>query len=520
MTARAALPRRERAAWIPLVALALGLRLYHLGHADVWIDEANAIRIASGPLRDLPRQLAWDSSPPLYYAFLHVWMALFGDGPFAVRLPSALFGTGVVLATFGVGRRALGPSPALLAALVVAVSPVAIFHAQQARMYALLPLLALGATHFWVRHLEDGRGRDLALALGLVVLALYTHNFAFHLLVALAALALVSGRFWRRLPRWILAAGVVAAAYAPWVPTFLEQLERKDHYAWFLPLWELYGSLGAVWRTFLSYSPAGEFVLYEHPQPVSFLGIPAVFAAGLAVVGAARVVADARTAVAAWPLVLLALPIASGVALSHVVTPHYVPGRVDQMMFPAFALLAGAGLASLRPAFARAAAAIAVVAMGLAAMGAFTVDYRALGFDGSDRELAAAIAAENRAGDVVLCTSLTRPSLEYYLRRAGVEATLLSYPRDTALHPAAQNDRRLYRDFPALLREAEVVIARARESAGPRGRLFVVRDTIAVNDALSRASLARRFDVEETRVLGRFVQAGTEEILWLTLNRL
>ncbi|PZR79154.1 MAG: hypothetical protein DLM65_11370, partial [Candidatus Aeolococcus gillhamiae] len=60
-----------------VVAASFGLRVADLG-SWLWIDEGTTIGVASHRLSDIPRLLARDGSPPLYYILLHGWMALFG----------------------------------------------------------------------------------------------------------------------------------------------------------------------------------------------------------------------------------------------------------------------------------------------------------------------------------------------------------------------------------------------------------------------------------------------------------
>lgn len=507
---------------VAVLALAAGLRLHDLGRADVWVDEANGILIASGALSDIPARLRFDSSPPLYYGLLHVWKALAGDGAAALRLLSVAFGVALAGAAWAVGARLPIRGAGLFSALAVATSPVHVFHSQQVRMYTLLGLLALLSVWLLVRFLRGGRTRDLALFVATTAAALYTHNFALHLGVVHVALVLLSGTALRRLPRLGLAAAALVALYAPWLPTLLHQLENPDHYAWYLPLWNGYGPLGAAWRTLLSFSPAGEFVMFDHGGAPSWHALPAVLGAGTAAFGAwalwrRRAPGDRPEAV--WLPAYLALPIASALLLSSFLAPHYVPGRVDQLVYPAYALLLGAGIAALPARGLRAASGVALVGFGVAMHSAYATDAVARGFDGSDRALAAAVAEVLRPGDVILCTGLTRAPLAYELGRRGIDAPILSFPRETALHLGSQNDWRLVRDPGFLRAEAERVLDRARGLAAPGGRLFVLRSNQPTNDGLAPGPLRGRHGLESEGRLGRYVQAGTPEVIEVTLYR-
>jgi hypothetical protein len=120
---------------------------------------------------------------------------------------------------------------------------------------------------------------------------------------------------------------------------------------------------------------------------------------------------------------------------------------------------------------------------------------------------------------VIVCTSLTRAPLEYYLQRAGVAAPIVSFPRETARHLGSQNHARLAQDRPGLAAEAGAVIAAARAKASAGGRLFLLRTNVDINDALGPKSRAHRFGVHVTDRLGRFNLSGTKEQVWLSVNR-
>jgi len=82
-----------------------------------------------------------EPNPPSYYLLLHAWIQAFGATPFMVRLPSAFFSTATVIITYAIGRTLQGRQTALLAAVFAALSPMAIFSAQEARTYALTVML-------------------------------------------------------------------------------------------------------------------------------------------------------------------------------------------------------------------------------------------------------------------------------------------------------------------------------------------------------------------------------------------
>jgi len=494
-----------------VAAVALVLRLHGLTAGDVWVDEANSILTAQHPVPALLERLRTDSSPPFYYLALRGWAALVGESPAALRALSVAIGTGLVVAVGRLGRRWVGPRGALLAAWVVAVSPMQVYHSQQVRMYALLALLALVSLHALARTIDTGARRFAALWVGSTLLALYTHNFAFHLLPLQALWILASGTTRRHLSLWSAAAAVGLLAYLPWLPSLLEQLANRDHYAWYEPLWRAKGVLGTAYQVLLAASPGGELVAKWTPAEIpGWFGLPALAAGALAGWGAVRQLRNRAGPERLAVVSAVAVPLATSLALSSLLTPHLVPGRVDQLMAPFFALLVGAGLAALPGRSSPLLAAGLLAVPALAVRPAMYPDFAAYGLAGSDRAAARALAERARPGDVLLCTSLTRAPLAYYLGRAGAPLALHSFPRDTARHLGSQNDARWLADPGALAAELEASLAAARSDLGPGGRLWVARVPTPINRGLAPPALRRR-GWESADRLGPFQQTDLGE---------
>ena len=445
---------------LAIVLVGLALRLRGLGEAPIWVDEANAYRIASQDGPAIVGALRNDSSPPLYYFLLHGWMALCGSTAAVLRLPSVLFGLVLITLVHHVGKRSLSAGAGLWAAWLVATSPSQIYYSQQVRMYSLLALLALAATYALVRALESGSWRVWSVYVVATVATLLTHNFGFHVLpvhVLVGLLALFRGtRPWRL----VFALGAVALLYAPWLPIFLDQLDGPDTYSWFEPIWERTGVARSLLHTFQALGPGGTYLSEGWPTPR---------VGALTLVGLVLVILGAQRA-PLWFSALLCLPIATALCLSFHVTPHYVAGRVDQMMLPAYTLLAGAGLVSVRiPARLLRWTVVAVAALPLAAGIIVRPEQWPQASDGAveglDRELAQELVRRSQPGDTVVCTSLSRAPLEYELDQHGVGLRLLSFPRSTAEHLGGQDDRVLLAEPSLLAAEVEGVLAAAFEGA-------------------------------------------------------
>jgi mannosyltransferase len=146
------------APWLVIVITVIGgwLRLFLLDDKGLWLDETFSIWMARhGVVNMLQWIVRIDQHPPLYYLLLHYWIALNGDTPYAVRLLSALFGTGTIPIIYLIGKRISGAVTGLAAAVFLAFSLFNIYYSQETRMYTLLTFNAAVAIYALVRLLTD-----------------------------------------------------------------------------------------------------------------------------------------------------------------------------------------------------------------------------------------------------------------------------------------------------------------------------------------------------------------------------
>ncbi len=226
---------RRAAIPLALLVLALLVRAHALGAQSLWFDEAWQVWYSSLPVRTIVTLLPQnDTAPPLYYALLHGWMGLVGRSEVAVRFPSTLLGALAVPLVYAVGRDVAGRSVALLAALLVLVNPFHIWYSQEARAYAPVATVALGAAWCAVRWVETARPRWGVLVAIADVVLLYAQSTA--LLFVAAQVAYVGVALARRYAGawdgsvrarararalWPVAAAL--ALWLPWVPSLLRQ---------------------------------------------------------------------------------------------------------------------------------------------------------------------------------------------------------------------------------------------------------------------------------------------------------
>ncbi len=141
---------------LALIVLLLGAwtRFHHLDDQSLWNDEGNSLRLAQRDPGDLIDAAGRDIHPPGYYLALKLWIGLVGDSELSLRMLSALAGLLTVGAVIALGRALFGRSAALVAGLITALHPFAVYYSQEARMYAALGLFSVLSTWLFVRWIQ------------------------------------------------------------------------------------------------------------------------------------------------------------------------------------------------------------------------------------------------------------------------------------------------------------------------------------------------------------------------------
>ena len=219
--------------WVPILALAMALRFYHLTSAAIWGDEGSSLLLSEYALGDLWFHAAHDVHPPLYFFLLRGWIELFGDSIWSIRGMSAIPGVIAVGLGIWLTRQLSTRRAAVLADVLLALLPTAVRYSQEVRMYSLLGVWLLGATLalvYWVRQPE--RTRYMAVYVLLMSAGFYTHYFtALCVLVHWAYLGLLSAAPGQRLikrPAWWGANVVIVLLYLPWLPNLLDLVQHVD----------------------------------------------------------------------------------------------------------------------------------------------------------------------------------------------------------------------------------------------------------------------------------------------------
>ncbi len=219
-----------------VLLLAFALRVVALDTRTIWYDDAFSIFLARQDIVAVIAGALADDQPPLYYVLLH-YALLFGDSPFLARFLSVILSTLIVALTYATARRRFTARAARNAALFATIAPFQIYHAQEARMYALLALTLLAYVYSLsslISLTQRGKYGELGATTLFATLALYTHNLAVFTLAA-ANVYFLFRRDGRALGRLLIAQGIALILFLPWLVNLPTQLAKIERGFWIEP---------------------------------------------------------------------------------------------------------------------------------------------------------------------------------------------------------------------------------------------------------------------------------------------
>lgn len=244
-----------------VLAIALALRTISL-NSDLWIDEVfTLVDFIRLPVGKILTDFSSDNQHILFSLLSHASVALFGESPWAIRLPSVLFGLASIWAGMRLALVVYGKQVAAFSGLLMAVSYHHIWFSQNARGYTMLLLGTVLSTYFLLRGLQYGKWRYWAGYAVVIAFSAWAHLTAVFVALAhgvvIVLLLLKSGSNSSR--KWLPIAGLALAAwltlhlYALVLPQLLEYFTRPGagtglvQTEWRSPLWlfnEIFSRLG------------------------------------------------------------------------------------------------------------------------------------------------------------------------------------------------------------------------------------------------------------------------------------
>ena len=194
--------------------------------ADELWSYTEATRFDFGGMIDYVRG-PQEATPPLFTIL--AWLsAHVSDSPAVLRIPAVAAGILTIPVVFAIGDRTIGRRAALLAAALVALSPILIWYSIELRAYALAILLSSASTLALLIAVERARLAWWSAYAILVAAAAYTHYTVAYVLAAQLLWVLVF-RPQERKPA-LLATAAAAVLFLPWVGELRSDLDAPGQW--------------------------------------------------------------------------------------------------------------------------------------------------------------------------------------------------------------------------------------------------------------------------------------------------
>ncbi len=464
--ARASVPRDRdlQAAEMCLLIMALVAALFFVTigiDRPIWHDDAHATFMAKQDFRSLIHQLSNDNNLPAFHTLLWATIRIFGDSEPALRSVAAFFylaGAGFsVLLSWSVyrSRRA-----ALYTAILYLTSIQLIRQAHSVRMYSMLGFLSAVSLFLYI-HIFLGRRRRpfLYAAFWFVNSAgVLTQVWFFFVLLAEALFQLTRRRDRMRLIALLSGSGL--AFVFIWGRIFLVQLHNGSTH-WFPPFHPSFF--------------VDVFVQFYGFRTLTLLLFAAT--AGTMVLAGRAAIGEFWRQESSRFFVLAVAVCLAGPLIISIFKPIYYPGRYTTVAFPALVVLLGAVLARFVPRLPALALCFIMLAGGgiAAALTRGGTALPNLSPGESDRTTAFYLASHAAPGDLVIFTSLTRPTTDYYLARLGASGRFLetSFPREIDAHGGWRDNHAMLEHRTDLCSEASELTARVAELARRSHRIWL-----------------------------------------------
>jgi len=161
---------------IPILFLASFLRIYKLTSDPIWYDEAVSISHAEKALG------FYFTSPrvnykPVYFLLLKIWLSLFGEGSFGLRLFSVIWGMLSIFLVYKIGKILFDTKVGLISSFLLSISVFHIYHCQQVRHFSFLVFLTLFSVFYFIKFIKKNKISDIFFCTLGNILILNTHPY-------------------------------------------------------------------------------------------------------------------------------------------------------------------------------------------------------------------------------------------------------------------------------------------------------------------------------------------------------
>ncbi len=238
------------------------LRTYQLGKYNLWLDEVLSLSSADYMKTMVSKMGIFDSAEDRYPSFLSnlficYWQRL-GRDEFTLRMSAVIFGMLTILAIYQIGKSLFGNKTGLLAAFILAISPVHIYYSREVRMYSMAALTVLLSVYYLIKALRCGKLKFWFGYLEFNLISIYLHYMNIFILLAEIIFFLIFFKRYRHLLKgWLSVHVVLFLLLIPWLINITSlmslALTHGEKYYW-VPQWIQHVSFKNILYTLRNFS--------------------------------------------------------------------------------------------------------------------------------------------------------------------------------------------------------------------------------------------------------------------------
>ncbi|MBD2202772.1 glycosyltransferase family 39 protein [Calothrix sp. FACHB-1219] len=165
--------------------------------------------------------------PPLYYVLVRLWAQVFGDSPTGVRSLSAIISILIFPSIYWLCLELFDSAiVGWVAMALIAVSPLQLYFAQEARQYSLWMLELIVSSAALLRAIRKENKTNWAIYSLTLALGLYSHLFTILIMIAHGIYIIIHQRFrfHKTLINYLLATIVAFLIFLPWLNVIINHL--------------------------------------------------------------------------------------------------------------------------------------------------------------------------------------------------------------------------------------------------------------------------------------------------------
>lgn len=326
--------------WL-ILAVGLILRLVSLDQS-LWLDEAiNVLAAKSNSfwqiLTEYPK---FDFHPPGYFLILWGWIRIFGYSEVAVRMPSVIFGVATVWIVFLIGKKLISENLGVLAALILATSPLHIYYSQEARMYSFAAFAVTLNFFLFIKFLKKEYSKVFLILSNLLI---FLSDYLTYFIFPAQFIFLLITKKTQFIKTWLTVLIITIVSFIWWLPILVGQVNIGKVTALSVPGWKMVVGEAGIKPLILTYV---KFIIgrISHPDHLTYtlLFLPVGFLFAFLIIQARKSDYFAKTLLLSW----IGIPIFLAWFISFVI-PVYSYFRL-LFVLPAFFILVALGILTFK----------------------------------------------------------------------------------------------------------------------------------------------------------------------------